>query len=143
MDASFCPVIVINDVHLKPALTAAIVCRLPADKLILPVGHNEKSSIRPDKNPVKVRHLHIRLQHDLFLSTECPIDRIGKRARNPVLPLGFFLLPDRLPHVPICRLIRTQGWDQPLLFHHQILLLLHGCLSVPRKLLFFQPQAFL
>ena len=57
MDASFCPVIVINDVHLKPALTAAIVCRLPADKLILPVGHNEKSSIRPDKNPVKVRHL--------------------------------------------------------------------------------------
>ena len=76
MDASFCPVIVINDVHLKPALTAAIVCRLPADKLILPVGHNEKSSIRPDKNPVKVRHLHIRLQHDLFLSAECPIDRI-------------------------------------------------------------------
>ena len=57
-----------------------------APQLILIAGHHQKPAVGPPDDPVKKGHLHIGLQHHLFLASQGTIDGVGK-SRHPAVPL--------------------------------------------------------
>ena len=77
----------IGHIQIQPHLSLPGVLVLFPHQLILTAGHGHEPHIGLPEDPVKVRHLHIRLQLDLMLLGQIPIGRIRKGFHPDVASL--------------------------------------------------------
>ena len=83
-------VVVVDHIQLQTALALVVGRPLPALQLILPAGHDHKPGVGPVNDPVKIRHLDVSFQHDLFLAAHRAPRGAGQGPHHG--PLLFQLL---------------------------------------------------
>ena len=51
-----------------------------ADQIVLSARHAAKTQVGASKDPIEIFHLHVGLEHDLFLASERAVCGFGKRV---------------------------------------------------------------
>ena len=99
----------IHYIQLQPALAPVVFCFPPTFQLILTAAHDEEPNIGPRDDPVKIRHLHISFQHDLFLASKRATCRIRQCLDPPPPGLNLFQLCLSLLDLLQSRLVRRHS----------------------------------